>query len=209
MVPTPAQAATLVQPIMPALFESLHEGLAFAAEIATVPDSHFESHAARYATRNALAVRQEPGVWSLRRNVANSGIHLLFGVHEARVLRSLNGDVPHPGGNKRRRGAWVGVNNGPIQLAFDLDEHLGCSPMSLLFDWHTTTAGAPVVHLSLPVGPWRYEKQPRLYWRVPIDDSSMGNFDDLTFNPSDDGGAPTVTIDDEEFGDEATGTDDR
>jgi hypothetical protein len=200
MIPTPAQVVPLVEPLAGPIHESLQIGIDFADATVQGFDPFFHSHCVRHRARGALAAMEQDG-WSISPDIANTGIHLRFGggMHVARLLRSFNGNAPHPGHSRSRRKAWIGVQSRPEQLQFELDTETEVPPLSILVDWHVID-DLPVVHVSLPEGGWGYGRSPRLHWRVPLGDTGNG-LHGLTFNPTGDGGAPVVLFDVEDIDD--------
>lgn len=101
-----------------------------------------------------------------------------------RVLRSLDGSPPPPGGNPRRR-RYYGQQGIQGQLALEAAD--GLSPLNLIIDWHVVDA-EPIVNVSLPYRPWKYQSNPEVHWRVPFPDES--EFENLAFL-----GAPDEDVD--------------
>jgi hypothetical protein len=186
---TPEKVLPLLDGISTPLYEALRSGCSFADSIQ--PDlaaggAWFWSHCARFSAQQMLASAQSPD-WSLVKNVPNNGIHLTIGgIHKVRVVKSLGGEIPPPGRNKARRTAWVGIAQ---QLTFNLPT-TGCDSipaLSLIADWHLDEDREPVIHLSLPRGPWRYGQDPRCEWRVHLSPGSSLGIDDLAFSGGDEG----------------------
>lgn len=192
MIPTPSRAATLLNSVGPAIWTSVQAGVEAANNIQPTPegrDNHFWSHCARYHNKKRLLVESQKhrGEWQLIPDVPNTGIRIVIDdVHQVRVLRSLHGDVPHPGRNRARRESWsqpstqrelfVTADN---RLVDEDDESLRA--LNMLIDWHLDRHGEPVINVSLPMGPWEFEHLVRVYWRVPL--PGADDFANIAFNP--------------------------
>lgn len=163
---SPATVLPIVAEAGEAIYEALRHGAGYADTLQPDlegADPWFWSHSARFAARGHLS-RHPGSSWSLVPRVPNSGIHLLVGDHRIRVVRSLARGIPHPGGNRARNSAWVGV---PYQLQLGLTDGAGAQvSLSLIADWYLDAEREPLVHLSLPVGPWKYQENPRTHWRL-------------------------------------------
>ncbi len=192
VIPTPAQALTVLGPLGPSVWTSVQAGVDGANDLqpsAEGRDNYFWSHCARYYNRRRLFAESQGhrDEWQLIPDVPNTGIHLIVdSVHRVRVLRSLNGDVPHPGRNRARRKAWS-QPPGQGQLFITADNRLvygddkALLALSLLIDWHLDRHGEPVIHVSLPVGPWEFTDEVRVHWRVPLPGAE--DFSNMAFNP--------------------------
>jgi hypothetical protein len=197
MIPTPEQVIPLVVPAVPDLRDAIRAGIDYADDVQPDLDERdpwYWSHSARWKARNSLRDIEDPEGWSLTPDIPNCGIHVRIGdLHEARVLRSLDGTTPHPGSNRRRRRAWTGVQ-GQFLLA---DGEL--PPLSLIIDW-CARKGEPEIHVGLPAGPWEYGNA-ALHWRVALPEGGT-DLKDLRFEPKPDPGLDLVdlTIDSAESG---------
>lgn len=197
MIATPQDVATLISPAAGPLHDALRIGHDFADQTMLDTDAAFHSHCVRYRAKMALSAHDSPE-WSLTPGVSNSGIHLrLGGLHQARLLRSLNGTTPHPGESQARRAAW----SNPEQLVLALDDTRNLAPMSLLLDWHFVD-DEPVVHISLPKRPWKFGRSPQLHWRARLLDTGS-NLDALEFKGDHEAQIDvSIDIDPNEFGTE-------
>lgn len=191
---TPSLVVPMLGDAPDALYEALRIGSSYADDLQPeVENQHFWSHSARFgAWRNLRQIQAEN--WTLRDGVPNCAIHLTFnGLHNLRVVRSLGNTVPHPGRNNARKAAWTGINE---QMSFDLQEVEGSSIplLSLIADWSLDEDREPVIHLSLPIGPWRFGQNPRCHWRIPLLSEKSVALEDMYFPGSDDGD-PLIAID--------------
>jgi hypothetical protein len=187
-IPSPADVLPLMECTVPALMKGLRLGIGYADEQQpdlAVRDPWFWSHSARWKARCHLLGVQSEG-WTIKRNVPNSGIHLgIKNVHTVRVLRSLDGTVPHPGRNRARRDDWVQGTLRPNDG--------GLPPLSLLMDWRVHD-DEPLVYVSLPKRAWSYGSDPDLYWRVPVTGDADQDLANLRFDPGLLDGDVMVTI---------------
>lgn len=176
-VPGPADVLPMVECAVPSLVKALRLGIGYADEQQPDPDDRdpwFWSHGARWRARRHLLSVAAKG-WSISSGVPNSGIHLCVDkVHGLRVLRSLGDTVPHPGGNRARRDAWIQDTLPPRDGSL--------RPLSLLADWRVHD-DEPLIYLSLPKRPWTYGSDPELYWRVPVTGDASQDLANLTFDP--------------------------
>lgn len=176
MIITPERIVPLVDPCLPDTREALLRGIDFANDIQPDPsdrDPWYWSHSARFATRRALEKRADRADgWELVAGVPNGGIHIrLGGLLVVRVLRSVAGTVPAPGGNKSRQMAWQ-----QARLQFPVDRGLGnhhgviggLPPLDLILDWTNGVNDALIMHLGMPRGVWELGEDPILAWRVPL-----------------------------------------
>lgn len=190
IIPQPADVLPVIEPWVQPMLDSLHHGIDYANDLQPkdgAVEQWFWAHSARFATRRELLAQGAP----ISRTAPNAAIQFTFdGIHHARLVRSLWDDTPHPGRNRRRQAAWVGIG---IQGQFAFPSAKGTlPPLSLLFDWQER-GDEPVVHCSLPVGSWRFMQRARLHWRVPLlGGSALAN---LRFDAPDDGGEPQIVID--------------
>ncbi len=151
----------------------------------------FWSDCARFQAGRELAAEQDE--WAMGEAVPSYGIHLRVGeLHIGRVVRTLHGSTPHPGRNPARRRAWSNPQP-PVQGQLPLGGEANLPPLSVILDWHER-AGEPEVHIGLPIGPWRYQKAPRLHWRVPLPDDAA-DLDALRFDPGPDTSDTFIEID--------------
>lgn len=183
MIATPSDVLPLVEPAVDDLRSALRKGVDYADDLqsefgATEIDRHFWAHSARYrARRHLISIASGAASWKIAPGISNSAIHLQFeGGHTARVLRSLGGEMPHPGRNRQRRAAW----DNP-QLELDLAEGHRFPLLRLIIDWHVVD-GEPVIHVGLPRCPWDYLSDPVLHWREPI--TGDIDLDSLAFAPA-------------------------
>ncbi len=189
MIPTPEQVLPLLAPLASAVPAALRQGMEAADALQPEPaarDNYFWSHSARFYNKRELA-RNAGNGWLLLDDVPNTGIHIVLqDVHRIRVLRSLNGTVPHPGRNLARRDAWAQPpGQGEFFLSADnelsLDNARSALPaMNLLIDWHQEQ-GEPVICVSLPRAPWSYQDNIRVYWRKPF--PTADEFANMRFAP--------------------------
>ena len=190
---TPSVVLPLLDDAPDTIYEALRLGIGYADNLQPeVESQHFWSHSARFGAWRELR-RATADKWSLNDRVPNCGIHLTIGgLHTLRVVRSLGNTVPPPGRNASRRVAWKGINE---QLSFGLQDtgEFVIPPLSLLADWRLDEDREPVVHVSLPIGPWLYGQNPRCHWRVPLPSTNSMSLDELSFQGSD-GGDPMVAI---------------
>lgn len=155
-------------------------------------DNYYWSHSARFYNRRSLAAAQGDG-WQLREGVPNTGIHIVLGgLHVIRVLKSLNGSVPHAGNNKARREAWS-QPAAQTELFLSADNRLFAGApddvlpaMHLLIDWHVAADGKPATFVSLPRTPWGYLKAINVHWRRPFPGQAGSGLEGLSFNPGPD-----------------------
>lgn len=195
IIPEPADVLPLLDAWVDPLHDALREGIDYADGLQ--PDENGRdpwhwSHCARFGARQGLIARSAP----ITHRASNTAIHLRLegGLHKARVLRTLRGTAPHPSRNKMSQAAWVGVSL-QGQLAFP-GSGGELPPLSLLLDWQVDQDDEPLVHCSLPIGPWRIVQKPSLHWRVPLRrGASSSGYDDLRFDPGDDGGLPQIVVD--------------
>lgn len=100
----------LIECAVPSLIKALAKGAAFADSLqpdAPGRDPWFWSHSARFRAKTLLATTEKEG-WNIVAAAPNSGIHLVFdGLQPARVLKSMNGTIPHAGPNITRQHAWT------------------------------------------------------------------------------------------------------
>lgn len=199
-----SQVLPLAAEASEALYEAVRYGVGYADSLQPDPDivdSHFWSHSARFLARNHLRNLQGE-TWSLRERVSNSGIHLVLGqVHVVRVVKSLSRTIPHPGRNRTRRAAWVGVpQSQQLQFALPMAGGEGpLPPLSLIADWHLDEDREPRIFLSLPKGPWKYRQNPRVHWRVPLAAGGSPAISDLPDFNGGDPGDPTIWVDPSEW----------
>lgn len=198
MIPTPAEVLPLVASLAAPTYKAVQAGIDFADGLMPddqdVADPWYWSHSARYAARNQLRHGGAIEGWKLRPDVPNSGIH--FSVdngHRLRLVRSLHNDVPHPGSNKRRREAWTGAVELPLRVSGS-----GLPFLNLLFDWAVDINREPVIHVTLPQGPWTYGQPSRVHWRVLLPSDGVLDLSALTFNPSGDGDDLGLVLDEAE-----------
>jgi len=192
--PSPEEILPRMAETSEALYEALRLGCGYADTLQPDPtdlDPWFWSHSARFEARRRLKATSG-GSWAMVPKVPNCGIHLsIDGLHTVRVVKSLKGDVPHPGGNANRRRAWTGFAVATVteQLQFALGtDDCQSPPLSLIADWHVDDDREPVVHLSLPMGSWKYLQNPRYYWRVLLSPGgSLGIAEMPPFSGQDDG----------------------
>jgi hypothetical protein len=195
MVPTSAQVMPMFDPIAKPIYEAIYSGVGYADDLLNYTDDPwYWSHSARFTIRNILST--ELAIidrWSLATRVPNSGVHLIAdNIHPVRVVRSLAGDVPQPGRNRARQLAWCNPDN-TLDLTVGQENPLPL--VNLLIDWHLRD-DEPIVHVSLPIGPWRYGKPTRVHWREPLQRGGAASIGDLVFEGGDDdSGLLTVTID--------------
>ena len=190
----------LVEPIADLLYAAVDHGCEAANDLLPYHrDPWYWSHTARFHIKDFLHPRiAEVPSWELRPNVPNCGIHFsLAGLHPVRLVRSLSQDAPPPGRNRSRRDAWT---NAP-QLDLTLGEP-EIPLVSLLLDWHLDGNGEPVIHVSIPRGPWAYGSPVRLHWREVLQRPSAASVLSLRF-AGDDGGDPLLLLVDQS---EATAT---
>ena len=191
MIPTPDQVLPLLAPLAGAVPSAIRDGMDAADLLQPDPlvrDNHFWSHSARFYHRRSLATAQAES-WQLIEGVPNTGIHIILeNVHRIRVLKSLNGLVPHPGSNPTRRADWAQpAAQGEFFLSADnrllVEEPDGVLPaMNLLIDWHQKR-GEPAIFVSLPKAPWDYKDSIRVHWRRPFPTEPGGEFGSVGFNP--------------------------
>lgn len=180
--PRPEAVVPLLEAVATPFWTCLGDAIEYANELQPDPDAadpYFWSHSARFHLRNALRDAQaDPGVWSLRPEVSNCGVHLLLGgMHVVRVLRSMAGTTPHAGHNPKRRSAWV-------QAQLPLASGGELPPLSLILDWHLD-GDEPVVHVGLPYANWNFQGEPKIHWRVPMPGEGE-DFSALSFPHADD-----------------------
>jgi hypothetical protein len=74
-------------------------------------------------------------------------------------------------------------------------------PLSLIADWHLDPEREPLVHLSLPLGPWKYRENPRTHWRVILPAGGSVGIEELPGFPGSDDGEPfeAISIDPSEW----------
>lgn len=199
MIPTPAEVAPLVEPLARPIYDALRVGLEFAAATIVDHDPAFHSHCVRYRSKIELAAEESASSWSLVPHVENSGIHFAIGgLHSARLLHAFGGQPPHPGSSRTRRRAWTNVDR-PVQLELELEDinaasaGPACGPLSILFDW-CVVDDEPVVHVSLPQEAWSYGSNPRLHWRVRLNDPGSW-MERVEFQPMGDDAEPLVMLD--------------
>jgi hypothetical protein len=185
VIPPPEAVLPLLIPALPDLGEALRAGIDYADSLqpdVQGRDPWYWSHSARWKARETLA-RSEKSGWALVRDIPNCGIHIRLGhLHLVRVLRSLEGNTPHPGSGVRRQDAWVGV-----QGQFPLGDGVSLPALSLIMDWQDA-GGEPNLHLGLPVRPWQFLSVPRLHWRVPVFPGGTA-LDGVIFDPGPDTGS--------------------
>jgi hypothetical protein len=181
VIATPEDVLPLMERTIPHLTKALSLGIGYADDLQpdlSARDPYYWSHSARFMARRHLTSVAEVAAseaWGLVPGVPNSGIHLnIDSIHNLRVLRSLAGTVPHPGGNRARRAAWIQET---LPLAAG-----GLPALSLLADWQVSD-DAPVIFLSLPKRPWSYGSPPELHWRVPITGDTDRDLATLKFDP--------------------------
>lgn len=157
-------------------------------------DTWFWSDSARFRTGVQLDAAEKDG-WAIVAGVPNYGIHLrVADLHIGRVVRTLHGSTPHPGRNPARRKAWTNFDTQPpVQGQLPLDGQSSLPPLSAILDWHEHD-GEPEIHIGLPIGPWKYQKSPRLHWRVPFPQDGAA-LDTLRFEPGPDEGDSFIEID--------------
>jgi|HubBroStandDraft_1064217.scaffolds.fasta_scaffold07925_5 hypothetical protein len=179
VMPTPQDVLPLAECAVPYLADALRLGIGFADDLqvnAKKRDPWFWSHSARgRACEYLLGLgKVEREGWGITKG-PNTGIHLrLDDIHTARVLRSLNDTVPHPGPNHARRMVW---------MQGTLPPNDGSLPsLSLLMDWRVKD-DEPYIYISLPIRPWRYGATPQVYWRVPVTGDAGRDLANLQFDP--------------------------
>lgn len=181
MIPTPDEIVPQIECAVPTLIRALTKGSAYADKLqpdSAARDRWFWSHAVRFRARQLLAEADKDG-WDIVRSAPNSGIHLTFrGFQPARVLKSLNGAMPHAGPNAARQSAWT------FPESLDLRTASGLTAVPLLFDWHISEEG-PIVHAGIPKKPGSFRSGPELYWRIPITGDADDDLNDLSYDPTD------------------------
>ena len=194
---TPEEVVPLLDSCLPDIREALHRGIDYANDTQPDPgdrDPWFWSHSARFEARRALE-RSANGAhdWELIAGVPNCGIHVgLGGLHVVRVLRSLAGTTPAPGGNQSRQQAWQ-----QSRLQFPIYDDTGgphhgaargLPPLDLVLDWTTDDNATLVMHLGMPQGVWGLGEDPILAWRVLL--PSADSLEGLAFPSSTDADVP-------------------
>lgn len=196
MIPTPKQVVPLLLDASEQLYGALNHGISYADALQPDPgsvDPWFWAHGARFDALRTLT-RGAPQDWKIRPKVANSGIHLLIqDLHKARVAKAADGFVPAPGSSQKKRRDYVGIQS---QLLYDMGEGLFLPALSLLIDWQVNRDREAVLHLSLPLQPWRWGQDPTVHWRVPLPPGGALSLTDMAFDPgSDDGDVLEVSLD--------------
>ena len=185
------------------LYEGLQRGINYAdtlqPDLKTI-DPFYWAHSARFEALRSLR-KVDPDGWELRPLVANSGIHLLVqGLHKTRVVKAADGMVRAPGSSGKQMRDYVGIQT---QLLYDMGEGLFLPALSLLVDWQLDVDREPIVHLSLPIQPWRYWETALVHWRVPLPPGGAVSLTDMVFDPGgDEGDVMEVVIDPAESGTE-------
>jgi hypothetical protein len=201
--PSPETVVPLVAAAAEALYDSLRHGIGYADNQQPdlkAADPWYWSHSARFAALGHLVTIKRVS-WDVVPKVPNTGIHIeIGGLHRIRVLRSLNRQAPHPGGNRARERAWVGV---PYQLPLALGS-LEDVPLSLIADWHMDEDREPLVYLSLPIGPWKHRENPRYHWRFLLPQGVSVGIEELPSFAGGDDGDPTreIHVDPSEWGEQ-------
>lgn len=147
----------------------------------TSRDPWYWAHSARWRALGWLRGCDKNG-WSVADRVPNSGIHLaIVGVHKIRVLRTLDGSTPPPGGNRARRQAGCkGYLGCRLHSRWGRRERFPPYRLSL------TGRCRAIVRSSmfgLPKRPWDYQSGPELHWRVPVTGDATSDLARLTFDP--------------------------
>lgn len=187
---TPDVILPLFEPIADLAYDATDHGIEYAdGLLAYTNNPWYWSHSARYAILGYLTNRLvEIERWGLRANVPNCGIHLsLDNAHSVRFVRSLGGQTPPPGQNRRRKAAWTNHPSLPLDVG---PERLPL--VNLLMDWQVVN-DEPVIHVSLPRGPWAYGAPMKVNWREPLPRPAVGGISSLSFK-GDDGGDPLNVV---------------
>lgn len=189
----PEEVLAFLSEPLKAVYDAFDHGISWAdAQMDGLePDAHYHAHHVRYAALAYLKKLQSDG-WGLGRPLKNSGIEIVRFPMVFRVFKGQHGQPPHAGRNHARRGFW---NQGRLGLDFGSGVVMPEFGANLIVDWDTGIEG-PLLALSMPIGNWEFQGQPKLAWRRFF---TVNDTDDLRFIATDEDLGFDLRLDDEDL----------